>query len=1051
MKVITYIFISSLMCGALFAEDIPPSVFSGEGSITKTVTQLMEDVESQRLLLTQIRENKKTAVSQKDNKRKKLKEAEEDLANNDTNIKEIVGDIETTNKRIEEIRGRLTDARKKGNTNEIRNLESEFTKESEKRIGLNNRQSVLNLKKPSLEEAFEKAKRETDQDLDTEEDKAQEKLKEKEKLLKAEMEHLKEEAKKSKKTAELAKDLAEREQYRQLWEKQVKKSPEEKDSFNPDEKTKGKKNKEYMSGLIDDSELMEKMGKGPEGLSSLSDNFIERYSKTFADDGVEAKKTQLTQLKTAAANLLKSSAEKESAEYQKYYKTYTKAYSKVLSETAEAAEFRKKELNKGLKPAESGSGEDRQLHLRMALQVGAKSPDESLFKAAGCNGVDYDPSLCRDRIKKLTEVEKQSAEMAFNLKKQGKTEESVQRVTKEYREGHEDYLAFSEATQKEQAKGCDTSSSGAGFLSTIGSVASGTGSAIATGAKGVGNFFLDTAGLITEHGATFGQGLFPVLSAVAQYQYTRKGSQNSETQVLRGIAMAFGIGLGAGEKLPRGMEKFVDPLEIFKREPVAEQIRISEQDKLLFDTLTMGGDPNKPGAYPYGTHDQLQSILKGTVAPAYTPPLAPKNFPGISDPNYYNFSGQVYNGFPPLQNTAVQGSYLNPQYGSANPYARGSGISAGNQNTLSPQAGLQSANNMLQATSVQRAGVRTFADQLDTLNPPDNSLRSLVDDVGNRSAQNRSLATRSDGIRSLIAEGLKNEEFLRNLRIKRDQGVNERVSKIQALDSQVPNLIYEVRKLHTLVTPDADGLMPTNGRNWSQHMTQLNEYLRKLREITQERAKHIEEITILQRDPLLFEELQKQIPGVPTKKTSSLSEFFISSLWAESVRTEPIRAVSKPVSSALARKWKEMLMEEDRKIQQQIFENKSALARQIPKLKSMMGLDPDGVHEVNIAVVQYEKFNMKAIAYQAEQNLEKLKRGEALLNKSNILSVTERQQTLSNIEKYKSVIVKLKSEATACAQELSRVESLQFEKVKRYEAFQHEKELGQRLLDELAL
>jgi len=56
-----------------------------------------------------------------------------------------------------------------------------------------------------------------------------------------------------------------------------------------------------------------------------------------------------------------------------------------------------------------------------------------------------------------------------------------------------------------------------------------------------------------------------------------------------------------------------------------------------------------------------------------------------------------------------------------------------------------------------------------------------------------------------------------------------------------------------------------------------------------------------------------------------------------------------------------------------------------------------------------------------------------------------------NIQKYKAVISQLDKEAEKCVRQLQRVEELQTEKVKRFEAFYHNKELGKKLLERLAL
>lgn len=541
--------------------------------------------------------------------------------------------------------------------------------------------------------------------------------------------------------------------------------------------------------------------------------------------------------------------------------------------------------------------------------------------------------------------------------------------------------------------------------------------------------------------------------------------------------MALGLGLGSAGKLPPGMEKMIDPLEPFKREPLALQALVAEQDQALFEALTMGGDPNRPSGFPYGTHEQLQTILQGSLPSSSLPAGAlpvgvpPETFAG-NDPNFYSFSAQAYNGFPPLPNQNVSGAFLNPQFGSQNPSSRGSGVANFNRQSVGPAAGFEAFQRVLGATTAQRAGVSDFAERLDDLSPPDNSLASLIDEVGPRSVRDRSLHSSESGIRGLLARGEADPEALKNLRIQRDAALGQELDAIRALDSRLPAMVREARRLHALVSRDEDGLFRTGGHHWSRNMQAYTEALRELREITQQRAQHIEAIAVVRSDLNLYLRLTAEKPPVPSPGPTRLPttgaatsgattsgvatsgvatggvaiylKGFLKTVVGPFLWGSPVWAREAP--SRWVSNWRDLLMQERQKILTKIEKNKNELSKLVPKLKDLVSLNPNGVHEVNMAVIQAEKFNMKSLALQARQNLDKLRRAEEVVRTHMTIPAGRKKGISQHIKNYRSVLVKLEKEAFDCEHQLARVEKLQFEKIKRFDAFYHEKELAQKLL-----
>ena len=177
---------------------------------------------------------------------------------------------------------------------------------------------------------------------------------------------------------------------------------------------------------------------------------------------------------------------------------------------------------------------------------------------------------------------------------------------------------------------------------------------------------------------------------------------------------------------------------------------------------------------------------------------------------------------------------------------------------------------------------------------------------------------------------------------------------------------------------------------------------------------------------------------------TSLKGFFIKPLWAKE------KASDSRVSGPWISNWKEILKEELKKIGDEKAKNQNIVQKQIPQIKRMAALDPAGVHELNMAVVHFEKLNMKAIATQSEQNLAKLEKARTTAKTHHQIKDEDREKILENIKNYRDAILKLREGAHQAAHQLNRIELLQLEKVRQYAAFEHEKELGQKLLKALS-
>lgn len=541
--------------------------------------------------------------------------------------------------------------------------------------------------------------------------------------------------------------------------------------------------------------------------------------------------------------------------------------------------------------------------------------------------------------------------------------------------------------------------------------------------------------LLTEYGGSAKLGLFSIFSALAQYQYTQKGSKNSSTQVFRAMGIVLGQDMGLKGQLPRGLEGLVDPLKPFKREPIALQQRLDSQQKILDSVLTMGGDPSRPGGFPSGTHEQLQRILKGSVFPGGLPDFQlPPSFPGVYDPNFVNFSRQAFNGFPPFPTTQTRGALLNPNFALNNPFSRGSGAILNNFKTVSHSDGVSAVANLTAATTVLKEGVEDFAGQLENINPQDNSLKSLIDDIPAEESRGIALRGRKEGLSSLLA----NPGEGRLLDLQREQAtlIIEKQNEVVQRNKEIFEATLEFRRQDFYVQPDEDGLLPKGGKDFSKRFARRTDALIRIQELTRQRAAAIEALALIRNNFLLFKRFQQEGSPFfqPSPPLGFLKYFSMRPLWAETKK-----AVFVP-------NWREIAQDELRKSEREIEDNQKKREVNLSHLRSLVALDPDGVHEINAEVVQMEKVNMKALAWQARDNLRKLEKAESDVNIDVALIEEEKKKIRSDLESYKAAFSKLEKAADGGANQLARVERLQREKMERSDLFDYYQEVGKQII-----
>ncbi|MBI3018780.1 MAG: hypothetical protein HYY61_02680 [Deltaproteobacteria bacterium] len=573
------------------------------------------------------------------------------------------------------------------------------------------------------------------------------------------------------------------------------------------------------------------------------------------------------------------------------------------------------------------------------------------------------------------------------------------------------------------------------------------GGAIGTGAKWVGGGLLEAGSFFGQHGTPIKQALFATFSALAQHQYTKKGSQNSNTEVYRGLAIALGLDMGFKGEMPRGMMETVDPLTPFKRPALSSQQIIGGQDEVLRNVLNIGGNPASAGGFPYGAQDQLQAILEstrpaapGSIVGGRFPASASGAFPGIYDPSYRNFTGQAYNGFPPLSSTPTQGAILNPNFGTGNPFVMGSGLAAIAQQTASANQGRQNLGNLVAATAAERGGIQNFRQQLERINPPGNSLKDLIDGVARVDVSGRALTARGQDINQVLAQG--SASMANSQMLEQYSRYNTELRKISDLNKDLFDAAREFRRFDFEIQRDADGLMAGSPKDWSKNMNARNDALLRLLDLTQKRNEAMTNIALIVYNPALYQRILKLTPTVsgsaPPARTSRLWQFFfVRPVWA----AEILKAAPSFIPG-----WREILKEEQMRVERELAKKRQEKASLLFQVEKLVALDPDGVHEINVPVLQVEELNMKAIALQTRQNLEKLKKAEDAVNVSIKMAAQEKQEAAKQIKDYRFLLSQLEEEAKQCANELAKVERLQLEKRTEFEIFHHFKPKGEKLL-----
>lgn len=539
--------------------------------------------------------------------------------------------------------------------------------------------------------------------------------------------------------------------------------------------------------------------------------------------------------------------------------------------------------------------------------------------------------------------------------------------------------------------------------------------------------------LLTEYGRSAKLGLFSIFSALAQYQYTQKGSKNSATQVFRAMGIVLGQDMALKGQLPRGLEGLGDPLQPFKREPIALQQRLDSQQKILDSVLTMGGDPSRPGGFPSGTHEQLQRILKGSVFPGGLPDFQlPPSFPGVYDPNFVNFSRQAFNGFPPFPTTQTRGALLNPNFALNNPFSRGSGAVSNNFKTVSHGDGVAAVANLTAATAVVKGGVEDFSAQLENINPQDNSLKSLIDDIPGREARGIALGGRKDGLSSLLSDP--RQERLLDLQREQATLIIQKQNEVAQRNKEIFEATLEFRRQDFYVQPDEDGLLPKGGKDFSKRFARRTDALIRIQDLTRQRAAAIEALALIRNNFLLFKRLQEGGSPVIQPSFGLLKYFTIKSLLAEEKK------------EIFVPNWRQMAEKELQKADREIEGNRKKLETHLSHLRLLVALDPDGVHEINAEAVQMEKMNMKALAWQAKDNLRKLEKAESDVNINVTLTEEEKKKIRSDLESYKAAFSNLEKAADGGENQLSRVERLQREKMERSDLFDYYQEVGKQLI-----
>ena len=318
-------------------------------------------------------------------------------------------------------------------------------------------------------------------------------------------------------------------------------------------------------------------------------------------------------------------------------------------------------------------------------------------------------------------------------------------------------------------------------------------------------------------------------------------------------------------------------------------------------------------------------------------------------------------------------------------------------------------------------------------------------------ASGRALTARGQNINQLISQG--SASIANSQMLEQYTQYNTELRKVSDLNSELFDAAQRFRRFDFEIQRDDDGLMAGSPKDWSKNMEARNAALLALLDITQRRNTAMTNIAYMVYNPALYQRILRQTPTVPTSTppppggglgfgphSSKLWQLFIRPLWA----AEILEAAPSFVPG-----WKEIVKEELGRTERELAQHRREKAKLLPQLEKLVALDPDGVHEINVPVLQVEELNMKAIALQTRQNLEKLKKAEDAVKVSIKMTPQEKQEVSKQIKDYRFLLSQLEEEAKQCANELATVERLQLEKRTEFEIFHHFKPKGEKILSKM--
>jgi len=305
---------------------------------------------------------------------------------------------------------------------------------------------------------------------------------------------------------------------------------------------------------------------------------------------------------------------------------------------------------------------------------------------------------------------------------------------------------------------------------------------------------------------------------------------------------------------------------------------------------------------------------------------------------------------------------------------------------------------------------------------------------------------------------------LRDLQREQVTIVLQKQNEIAQLNRQLFEATLEFRRRDFYVQPDEDGLLPSGAKDFSKNFERRTEVLIRLQELTRRRAAAIEGLALARNNLPLFKRLQEKgqfppaesplfQPTPPLAPLGLLNYFAIRPLWAqERAPSFPPPAFAEgrlqreSIPVEFVPNWKALVRNEIEKIDREAKNNRETLRNDLSNLRSLVLLDPDGVHEINAEVAQREKFNLKALAWQAADNLRKLDEAEAGLKTNVKLTEEEKKKIRSDLEAYRREYSKLQKAAKEGANQLARAERLQREKMERSDLFDYYQRHGKQII-----